>query len=86
MALTYSVSGNFVKAEEMYRLVLDGKEVSLGKDHEETEGYAMGLARFYFVERPDKTKARELIKAYPFLFTDPMTGPHVRSFLSEGDT
>ena len=46
MALTY-VDGlkDFAKAEEMYRVALDGYERSLGKDHEYTKSCAENMAQ-----------------------------------------
>ena len=37
---------NYTKAEEMYRLALDGYEKSLGKDHEDTQRCAFNLNIF----------------------------------------
>ena len=44
MARNYRVGlKDFAKAEEMFRLALDGREKSLGKDHEDTKNCAYGL-------------------------------------------
>ena len=36
MAIAYARLKDFTKVEEMLRLALDGREKSLGKDHEST--------------------------------------------------
>ena len=37
MAALYEETENFAKAVELFRLALDGKQRSLGKDHEGTK-------------------------------------------------
>ena len=44
MAIVYKAGlKDFAKAEEMYRVALDGYEKSLGKAHEDTKHYARNL-------------------------------------------
>ena len=81
MAVAFTgVTKDLTKAEEMYRLALDGFEKSLGKDHRRTKKCAEVLARFYVVVQPDELK-REVVEAYPFLLTDLMADPYITEFL-----
>ena len=84
MANAYCVGlKDFANAEEMYMLALDGYEKSLGRDHEDTKQCATNLAKFHVIDVPNKENFREIVKRYPFLQTDPMMGPHIRTFLNE---
>ena len=72
MAIVYKDGlKDFTKAEEMYRLSLDGYErSSLGKDHEETKRCARNLARLLCWNLKSKEKTRELAKRNPHLLND----------------
>ena len=74
---------DFVKAEEMYRQALDGRERSLGKEHEDTKSCAKNLAILYFQEAPSKEKLRKVVTGYPHLLTlaDQSIGMIIRDFL-----
>ena len=70
MALTYQNGlRNFVKAEEIFRLALDGYERSLEKKHVDTKRCAKNLAILLAGVLKDKGKTRELLKGYPHLMT-----------------
>ena len=55
---------DFTKAEELYRLALDGFDKSLGKDHQETKNCAANLARLYAGGMKDKAMTRALAVDY----------------------
>ena len=74
---------DFTKAEMIYRLALDGFERSKGKDHRDTKTCAMNMAKLFVMDHPDKRKAKEIIKAYPFLPNDPMAGPYIALLLGD---
>ena len=61
---------DFTKAEEMYRVALDGSEKSLGKDRKDTKQYAENLAILLCWKLEAKEKTRALIKEYPALLQD----------------
>mmetsp|Transcript_14880 Transcript_14880/g.29649 ORF Transcript_14880/g.29649 Transcript_14880/m.29649 type:complete len:85 (-) Transcript_14880:51-305(-) len=82
MAKTYRDGlTDYVKAEEMYRQALDGREKSLGKEHEHTKGCARILAVLLGHKR-EKEKTRALIKVYPHLLQDPELGEAFREFIN----
>ena len=58
---------DFVKAEEMQRLALDGYEKSLGKDHKHTKWCAWNLAVLLAQSSKDRRNMRELVREYPHL-------------------
>ena len=76
---------DFTKAEEMYRLALGVYERSLGKEHEDTKRCARNLAMTCCVYLKSKEKVREVVKAYPFVLSDPKAGPIISEFLSGGE-
>eukprot|EP00518_Triparma_eleuthera_P020355 CAMPEP_0197556304 /NCGR_PEP_ID=MMETSP1320-20131121/14912_1 /TAXON_ID=91990 /ORGANISM="Bolidomonas sp., Strain RCC2347" /LENGTH=65 /DNA_ID=CAMNT_0043117419 /DNA_START=21 /DNA_END=215 /DNA_ORIENTATION=- len=63
MANTYMVGlKDFKKAEQMYRLSLDGLERSLGKGHESTKKCAKSFAKLYSKSAMnDEEKLRALV-------------------------
>ena len=68
MATTYMKGlKDFTKAEEMYRLALDGKEMSLGKDHENTKGCAENLALLLSNNVGSKDLTQLLVLSYPHM-------------------
>ena len=70
MARTYGNGlGDRVKEEKMKRLLLDGYEKSLGKQHRDTKHCARSLAVLLAQELRDKEKTRALVKEYPHLMT-----------------
>lgn len=73
---------DFVKSEEMFRASLDGREKSLGKDHQYTIDTTYNLAVLLAKSLKDKEKTRALMALYPFLFTDPRV--EVASLLNAG--
>ena len=81
MAITFEVGlKNFTKAEEMYRRALDGKEKSLGKEHNSTKYIASNLAILYFQGAPSKEKLRDLTTHYPHLLQDQGGGGLFKDF------
>ena len=59
---------DFAKAEDMFRLALNGYEKSLGKDHEGAKRCARNLARLYLESViNNKEKMRAIIARYPYL-------------------
>ena len=72
---------DFPKEEEMCRLAPDGYERLLVKDADEPKGCARKMVRLHVIDQQDKDKATAMVKAYPFLMADPVTGPHVRKLL-----
>ena len=74
---------DFTKAEEMFRQALDGRERSLGKEHESTKRCAANLAILYFQGAPSKEKLRKVVNDYPHLLTleEQNIGMIIRSFL-----
>ena len=68
MAVTYKAGlKDFTKAEEMYRLALDGKESSLGKGHEDTKRCARNLAILLEEIGTRKEDLRKVLDDYPHL-------------------
>ena len=53
---------DFIKAEEMYRLALDGNEKSLGKDHKNTKECAFNFAFLVVKQLKDKAKIKAHLK------------------------
>ena len=58
MANMYVKTDDFTKVEEIFRLALDGKEKSLGKDHEHMKLCARGLA-FLFLRQERKVDLKK---------------------------
>ena len=84
MASTYDVGlKDFSKAEEMFKLALDGYEKALGKENEDTKRCAKGLAIFYITGAPSKEKLRKVVTDYPHLLTlaEHNMGMIIRNFL-----
>ena len=82
MAVAYmDGTKDFTKAEEMFRLALDGREKSLGKDHERTQERAFNLAVLYFQDIPSRRKLTWLITKYPHLLQDPAGGELFKNFI-----
>ena len=82
MACMYMEGMNhFTNAEEMLTLALDGDEMSLGMDHDETRKCAFNLARLYAITNSTE-KRIELLKRHPHLLSllrggaEIMRGPH----------
>ena len=70
MAGAYHSLEDFAKAEEMYRVALDGNEKSLGKDHKDTKWCAYGFAILLCWKLMSKEKTKELVKGYPHLLLE----------------
>ena len=72
---------DFTKADDMYRLALDGYEKSLGKDHQDTKTTARNLAILFFQGGPSKENLRWLSTEYPHLLQDPQVGELLMNFI-----
>eukprot|EP00518_Triparma_eleuthera_P007253 CAMPEP_0182487048 /NCGR_PEP_ID=MMETSP1319-20130603/47705_1 /TAXON_ID=172717 /ORGANISM="Bolidomonas pacifica, Strain RCC208" /LENGTH=132 /DNA_ID=CAMNT_0024689157 /DNA_START=427 /DNA_END=825 /DNA_ORIENTATION=+ len=70
MAITYEEGlEDFPKAEEMFRLALDGYERSLGKVHKGTKNCAFNLARL-IDEQGRQDDLKKVLTAYPHIVDD----------------
>ena len=56
---------DFTKAEEMFRIALDGYEKSLGKDHESTKICVRNLSIFYSTRSSFKGKVKGTCEGIP---------------------
>ena len=66
MGDVYKKIKNFTKAEGMYRLALDGYDMSLGKDHRLTKNCAFNLASM-LRDQGRQDDFQKLRKAYPHI-------------------
>ena len=68
MGVTFQVgSKDFKKAEEMYRLALDGYEKSLKKDHEPRRKYCPFNLAFMLREQGRQDDLQKVLIEYPYI-------------------
>ena len=74
---------DYVKAQEIYRLALDGYEKWLGEDHEGTKMCAISLAVLLCLKLKSKKKMRSLVARCPHLTQgDAPRARYIRSFIA----